>query len=207
MPLFRTIKHSANTSIYIWKIDESKAALLKEVQLTEKSSARIEGMQSEIHQKGFISVRHLLKVAGYSDNDLFYTSDGKPHLKDGKRISITHSFGFSAIGISNCSIGIDIEKNREKIIKIAPKFVDKEYNYKDKKNLVEFLTVIWGAKESMYKIHPDGGLLFKKHLPIKDFSLKDKQTTGWINKDPYFEQYNIYFQTFESYSLVYAVND
>lgn len=207
MPLFRTIKHSDNTTIYIWKINEAKELLLKDIELTNKSKLRIDGMQSEIHKKGFISVRHLLKVAGYSDSDLFYTSDGKPHLKDGKRISITHSFGFSAIGISNCPIGIDIEKNREKIIKIAPKFVDKDSSFKEEDNLVAFLTVIWGAKESMYKIHPDGGLLFKKHLPIKDFSLRDKQTIGWINKDPYFEQYTIYFQNFELYSLVYAVND
>ncbi len=207
MPLFKTIKHSANTTIYIWKIDETKESLLQDIELSEKSKIRIEGMQSMIHQKGFISVRQLLKVAGYTDRDLFYTSDGKPHLKDGKRISITHSFGFAAIGISNCPIGIDIEKNREKIIKIASKFVDEECSFKDEHNLVEFLTIIWGAKESMYKIHPDGGLLFKKHLPIKDFSLQDKQTTGWINKDPYFEQYTIYFETFERYSLVYAVND
>ena len=58
-------------------------------------------MKSDLHQRGFLSVRHLLKEVGYSDADLIYDEFGKPHLKDGKHISITHSFTFSAIIISD----------------------------------------------------------------------------------------------------------
>jgi hypothetical protein len=36
---------------------------------------------------------------------------------------------FSAIIVSNKSVGIDIELQREKIIRIADKFVDQEYSY------------------------------------------------------------------------------
>jgi phosphopantetheinyl transferase len=35
-------------------------------------------------------------------------------LKDGKHISITHSYQFSAIIISDQTVGIDIELQREK---------------------------------------------------------------------------------------------
>jgi phosphopantetheinyl transferase len=77
----------------------------------------------------FISVRKLLQEAGYNDLDLYYDELGKPHLKDDKYISISHSHHFSAIIVSNKSVGIDIELQREKIIRIADKFVDQEYSY------------------------------------------------------------------------------
>jgi len=52
-----------------------------------------------------VSVRHLLAEAGYTDHDLYYTENGKPHLKDGKHISITHSYTFSAIIVSTQAVG------------------------------------------------------------------------------------------------------
>ena len=154
-----------------------------------------------------MAVRKLLEVAGLSDFELFYTDDGKPHLKNGKRITISHSFDFSVIAISDSEIGIDIEKNREKIQRIASKFIGKESEYLVEENLVEQLTVIWGAKESLFKIHPDGGLLFIEHLPIEAFNLYRKQTKGHILKEPLQESYQIYFDIFDGYTMVYATNE
>jgi phosphopantetheinyl transferase len=205
MPIYKTFRPKKNTTVIVWEIIED-LNFLKSIYLNENSLNRVLNMKSQIHQKGFLSVRHLLKELNYTDDDLFYTSDGKPHLKDGKRISITHSFDFSAIIVSDNEVGIDIEKNREKIINIAPKFIGDENLFLKKDNLVEQLTVIWGAKESLYKIHPNGGLLFKKHLPIEAFNIEEKQTKGWIKKDEFYEVYRIYFELIKGYTLVYALN-
>ena len=206
MPLYKTIQANNHTSILVWRIEESYDALFSSISLNKQSIQRIKSMKSELHQRAFISVRHLLKQAGYSDNDLFYTEDGKPHLKDGKRISITHSYTFSAIIISDTLVGIDMEKIREKIKRIAHKFVDTESEFLTEENYLEQLTIIWGAKESLYKIHPDGGLLFKQHLPIDPFQLTDKKTKGWIKKDNFYEKYTIFFEQIEDFSLVFAMN-
>ncbi len=205
MPLYKSINPKPNTTILVWKIKE-ELTVLEDIYLNENSLKRISGMKSESHKKGFLSVRHLLAELNYSDKDLFYTDDGKPHLKDGKRISITHSFNFAAIIISDQIVGIDIEKNRDKIIRISDKFIGNESDFLVAKNLVEQLTVIWGAKESLYKIHPDGGLLFKHHLPIEAFKLTDKKTKGWIKKDNFYEVFKIFFEQFEGFTLVYALN-
>lgn len=203
MPLVKTIIADKNTTVFVWKITESLQNL-QTIFLSENSKDRISNMRSEVHQKGFVSVRHLLKEAGYSDSDLFYTEDGKPHLKDNKQISISHSFNFSTIIISNNTVGIDIEKNRDKIKRIAHKFVGNEKHFLKEEQLIEQLTVLWGAKESLYKIHPDGGLLFSKHLPVDPFHIKDKQTTGWIKKDPLNTSYKIDFEFIEDFTLVFA---
>lgn len=208
MPLYKTIIPNNSTSIFIWKIEESFSALLKDITLTEYSLNRLQSMKSELHQRGFLSVRHLLKKAGYTDNDLYYNGNGKPHLKDGKHISISHSYIFSAIIISDLKVGIDIEKNREKIKIIQNKFVNFERGFIHKDDdYIEQLTVIWGAKESLYKIYPYGGLTFKNDIDINSFQIADKKTTGYIKIKNWDKKYNIHFQQLENFTLVYALEN
>lgn len=207
MPLYKTIKPNKHTSIYVWKIEESLEDLSKDVFLNDRSENRLKSMKSELHQRGFLSVRHLLKEAGYSDFDLFYNGNGKPHLKDEKHISITHSFTFSAIAVSDNEVGIDIEKNRAKIKIIQHKFVnfEKGFIHKDD-DYIQQLTVIWGAKESLYKIYPYGGLTFKNDIDINSFQMADKKTTGFIKVKDWDKQYDIGFQQLEDFTLVYALD-
>ena len=110
MPLYKTITVNAATKVLIWKIEESFDALLKNIELTTENTDRLNKMKSVLHQKGFLSIRHLLAIEGYTDYDLFYDANGKPHLKDGLYVSITHSFIFSAIILSDIKVGIDVEK-------------------------------------------------------------------------------------------------
>ena len=204
MPLYKTIHHQKSTTIYVWHITESFEEL-NTIPLTDSSLERVADMKSELHQKGFLSIRHLLKLTGYTDDDLYYNSNGKPHLTDGKHISITHSFTFSAIIISNDEVGIDIEMNREKIKMIAHKFIEIENIFLQNENLVEQLTVIWGAKESLYKIYLHGGLSFKKHIFVQPFQLEDGTTTGTIKTYDWDKKYTINFEQFNGFTLVYAM--
>jgi len=206
MPLYKTIKPNNHTTIYVWKIEESFDALIENIQLTEKSQQRLLSMKSELHQRGFLSIRHLLKEAGYTDFDLYYNGNGKPHLTNGKHISITHSFTFSAIAISEKEVGIDIEKNREKIKIIQHKFVNFERGFIHKDDdYIQQLTVIWGAKESLYKIYPYGGLTFKNDIDINSFQMADKKTTGFIKVKDWDKQYEIGFEQLDNFTLVYAL--
>lgn len=206
MPLFKTIKPNKYTTIFVWKIEESFDELSKNILLTRRSEKRMLSMKSELHQRGFLSVRHLLKEAGYVDEDLFYNGNGKPHLKSGKHISITHSFTFSAIAISDKEIGVDIEKNRDKIKIIQHKFVNFERGFIHKDDdYIQQLTVIWGAKESLYKIYPYGGLTFKNDIDINSFQIADKKTTGYIKVKGWDKQYTIGFEQLNGFTLVYAL--
>jgi len=63
---------NSQTTVKIWKIEESYNDLLKPLTLKPESSERVKGMKSTIHKRGFLSVRHLLREFGYTDQDLFY---------------------------------------------------------------------------------------------------------------------------------------
>lgn len=208
MPLFKKIQFNAVTTIYVWKITEPLEQLFEEVSLNPKCQSRIGGMKSELHQRGFLSVRKLLNEAGYTDFDLYYDEFGKPHLQDGKHISITHSYQFSSIIISDETVGIDIELQREKIIRIADKFCDSEFQYLDREKTTEYikkLTVIWGAKEAIFKIRNEKGISFKDHIAVNEFDLNQTQAIANLHFSGLHKEFNIYFEEMEGFTLVYAL--
>ena len=207
MPLYKSINVNSQTTVKIWKIEESYQDLIQPLNLKAESLARVNGMKSELHQRGFLSVRHLLRAFGYTDQDLFYDEYGKPHLKDGKHISITHSFIFSGVIISNKDVGIDIEKQRDKIAIIAKKFVGYEFNYLDTntEDYVQKLTVIWGIKESLYKLFATPGMLFKDHFLVIPFMLQDGVTVAWIDYKEKKYRYDTTFLEFEGFTCAYVV--
>ena len=209
MPLYKTIHHNSNTQILIWDIAESFEQLNQDVQLNKKNQLRLNGMKSEIHQRAFLSIRKLLALAGYSDFDLEYDAFGKPHLVDGRYISITHSHHFSAIIVSNEPVGIDIEMQRNIILKIAHKFVnDQELNRLQKTDLAEYikkLTVKWGAKEAIFKIKNEKGISFKDHIQVTPFELNETPTSAILSYRGLDEKFTIHFSELDTnFTLVYA---
>ena len=207
MPLYKTISPNSQTTVKIWKISESYDDLMQSITLNDNSLKRVLGMKSELHQRGFLSVRKLLTEFGYSDADLFYDDNGKPHLKDGKQISITHSFKFSAVIVSDLIVGIDIEKQRDKINIIAHKFIDYEFDYLNDKDsdYINKLTVIWCIKESLYKLYATPGLSFKAHCLVIPFTIEDEQAVAWIDYKKDKQRLNTTFFEFEGFTCAYAI--
>jgi len=207
MPLFKTIQVNENTCVKIWKIEESFEVLFEPLNLKPESLERVMGMRSELHQRGFLSVRHLLRAFGYTDQDLFYDSNGKPYLKNGKQISISHSFTFSGIIISDGDVGIDIEKQRDKIGVIAKKFVDYEFLYLDTAatDYIRKLTVIWCIKESLYKLFATPGMLFKQHFLVIPFEIAHGETVAWIDYNEEKHRYATCFFEFDGFTCAYTI--
>ena len=208
MPLYKTINHNAKTQILVWEITESFEELLGNVVLKEKTQLRLYKMKSEMHQRAFLSVRMLLKEAGYTDFELHYDEFGKPYFLDGKHVSITHSHYFSAIIISDETVGIDIEMQREKIIRIADKFVnptelDRLRSF-DIEDYIKKLTVKWGAKEAIFKIRNEKGISFKDHIQVNSFEIREEETIAILEIENIKQEFSIYFEEFESFTLVYA---
>jgi phosphopantetheinyl transferase len=205
MPLYKII-NCKKSSIYVWKIEENLEQLLAEVKLKETSNLRLKTMTSISHQKGFLAVRMLLQYLNLSDYDLFYSETGKPFLTTGKIISITHAHDFSVIMLSDGSCGIDIEKKKEKIIKIGPRFCDEAHlneNHESKALAISKYTIAWGVKEAIFKIKNEAGISFPKHITIEPFT----KAEGYLNAKLFFnhkeEHFIASFQEFEYYVLVW----
>lgn len=207
MPLYKTIHPNSSTQILVWHITESFSDLVQDVILNENSRARLQSMKSQMQQRAFLSVRKVLQQAGYNDFDLYYDAFGKPHLQDGKYISITHSHEFSAVIISDQSAGIDMELQREKISRIANKFCNTEWEYlmpQNKGEYIQKLTVIWGVKEAIFKIKNQKGISFKNHIQVHPFELETKTTLATLTIANFKQQFAIFFEPIDDFTLVYA---
>lgn len=206
MPLFKSITINSQTILKIWKITESYEQLLKPLNLKKESISRVEGMKSEIHRKGFLSVRHLLRAVGYTDQELYYDDIGRPHLKDGRYISISHSFIYSAVIIGVGPIGVDVEKQRDKIQLIRKKFIDYENLYlkPEGDDYVRKLTVLWCIKESLYKLSRTPGLSFKNNTLVIPFTFHDTSTYCWIDHKDLKERYTANYLEFNGFTCAYV---
>ena len=209
MPIYKTITVNSHTKVLIWKVEESEEELKQGIVLSEKSQKRFDGMKSEVHRKGFLSIRHLLKELGYTDDDVSYDSHGKPFLSDEFHISMTHSFQFTGVILSKSEVGIDIEMQREKIKKIAPKFTPiEEYRMLgDGEELIRKLTIVWGAKESLYKLYGKQGLLFLHDIFVYDFDFDASETYARVTHKGNVNNYLLHFIEFEGFTCVYAMDD
>ena len=207
MPLLKIIALNDYTQLRVWKITETFDELFQSVALKPVSLARVENMKAEGHQRGFLSVRRLLMDAGYTDFDLYYDEFGKPHLKDGKHISISHSHDFSVIVVSDVNIGADLEILKEKTLKLAPRFMDvshlEDLNKEDE--LIK-ATIIWGIKEAVFKLKNVIGISFKDHIFEDDFNLADKKCGVELRFENTTEFFDIVFDFIENYVFVCAFN-
>lgn len=206
MPLYKSEEVLPGTRLLIWKITESEEEL-GAIDLKPACHGRIDRMKSSQHRRGFLSVRWLLKEAGYTDFDLHYDADGKPYLEDGNYISITHSYGFSAIIVSDRNVGIDMELRREKVITIADKFVDREFAYLDPIHLdtyMQMLIVIWGVKEAVFKMISRDGLSFKQHMDVLPFEYASGNGSAKVIFEEINKNYRFFFEEIEDFTLVYS---
>ena len=203
MPFYQSIQINETTNAHFWEITEDVTSLFRAVSLKDTSFFRLESMKSEAHQCGFLAVRMLLQHLGFTDFDLTYDEFGKPHLSDGRHISISHSHEFSCICISDVVIGIDLEKLKEKTLKIAPRFMDVNHleNLSIEKQ-IEKATVIWGVKESIFKIKNEKGISFPEHIFEAEFDLKEGKCEAELHFNNTIEKFNIQFYKVEDYIFV-----
>lgn len=206
MAIYKTITIGEDGILLLWNIEESLDALYDGVELTPESIERLESMKSLVHKKGYLAVRHLLKELGYTDSDLLYENSGKPLLRDGKCITISHSHNFAAVLISDACMGVDIEKQREKILRIANKFTPiREYRtLANDDAIIRKLSLVWAAKEAIYKSFSAKGVSFLNHIDIHDFDLGSSETTAILQFKGKTQRYEVFFLEFEDFACSYV---
>ena len=122
MPI-SVINDSISNDLLLWKLSETETQLNNLVNLSISSKLRLDLINSSSQRKQFLGVQNLLSLHNINNEILFYDDNGKPHLLNNKFISISHSFDYCGVIVSDVKVGIDIEKFRSKILNISKKFV------------------------------------------------------------------------------------
>lgn len=228
MPLHQILSINETTTAYFWHVTEDVTSLFRAVSLSGRSKKRLDGMKSEAQQKAFLAVRMLLQHLGYSDEDLTYDASGKPHLNhevsgtkyenenplanpydpspNNKYISISHSHDFAVICVSDQEVGIDIELQKEKTLKIASRYMDvRHLEQLSIEEQIAKATTVWGIKEAIFKIKNEKGISFPDHIFEADFRLSDTTTQAELHFNQQVESFAIHFQPIANYIFVCAL--
>ena len=170
MPIFKEII-SEQTQILIWKYSEEEkfsADLISDEKefenLKQKSPKRLIEKQM---------VRHMLKKI-MPNHKIRYHENGQPYLEPfDKFVSVSHSFPYAVLAISEKKIGVDIEQVKDRIDKIKHKFLHPtEIDWLSRaESGIEHLTAIWCIKEALFKIHSSKQWSFKEFYVVDEFSL------------------------------------
>ena len=205
MPLSYSEIISNDIQICIWQITEDEVFLSSGLSLSQEALERLSSRKSEVHRKGYLAIRQLLKGYGIIPEIHQYDQDGVPFLTDGRYLSITHTKNMAAIAISVFPVGIDLEHYQEKIKKIATRFLHKEES-KDhsKTDNIEFLTQIWTAKEAIYKAFRTPGIHFNTQLLVEPFQSKVARGVGHVLHHDKDWLYSLNFRYFKDYCLTLA---
>ena len=200
MPFLKEFIINPNTKIKLWKINLGE---LDYFELDEYDSNLIKAKKKELVREQFLAVRKTLQLEDPSFK-IRYDESGKPSINSDLNISISHSKCIAAIVFSKHNkAGIDIEHKENKIINIQNKFLnDSEKLENGYQSNIDYLTMIWTAKESIYKALGIKGVSFSDNIIIKNIK-KNKGHGYYINgKEKY--KFDLIFFSIEEYILCYA---
>ena len=198
MPI-SVINDSISNDLLLWKLSETETQLNNLVNLSISSKLRLDLIKSSSQRKQFLGVQNLLSLHNINNEILFYDDNSKPHLLNNKFISISHSFDYCGVIVSDVKVGIDIEKFRSKILNISKKFVSDSDLALIKVSSVENITKVWSIKEAVYKAFGHNKIDFKKNIIIKSVNKEFNKATVLIFSNEILENYSIEIYNFSQY--------
>jgi phosphopantetheinyl transferase len=169
MAIVKTFTPGENTFLLVWKITEDAETLNKYLDhLTDAQTSTPKHSLHWLASRAAITTHFGLDAVVIINKDIY----NRPSmLVDGEKyhLSITHSSNYAAVMFSKFrNVALDLEKVDERVGRVAHKFINgaEEEMLLQSKNIIHDQTLIWSAKETLYKFYGQKELDFKKHMTI-----------------------------------------
>lgn len=173
MPLFYSHSIDPHTRLAVWHITEPASFFLEKVPAGRPIAHPHKLLQ---HLAGRYLLQHLSPDLPLA---LIQVADSrKPFLADeSHHFSISHAGHFAAAIVSRHSrVGIDVEVPHEKVKRLLPKFASPHElallaAASQAHPALPWATILWSAKEAMFKWYSLGEIDFKAHLQVVNWQL------------------------------------
>jgi 4'-phosphopantetheinyl transferase EntD len=167
MSLFYQHNINETTRLGIWHITEDERFFLRRVPLKRDVSHAQKRLQ---HLAGRFLLTELFP--DFPLEEILIADTRKPYLDDEKyHFSISHFGHYAAAIVSSTSrVGVDVEKAGPTIEKIRNKFLSGEESViafegiEKSGHRLRQLTLLWSAKETIFKWYSLGNINFKQHI-------------------------------------------
>lgn len=215
MPLFYQHNINETTKAAIWHIAEPESFFLNEVSLQREITHPHKRLQ---HLAGRYLLRFLFP--GFPHEMIEIASTRKPFLpNEAFHFSISHCGNYAAAIVSTAQrTGVDIEITSPKVARIRHKFLNPEElagiekiypgSPPEDNAFLRSLTLLWSAKEAVFKWYGNGEVDFSEHIRIEipgNFSLyKEGYMKGLFLKENPVELV-LSFVNLDELSLVWVI--
>jgi 4'-phosphopantetheinyl transferase len=202
------------TSFALWKIDEQANELITQLQLKDHETTYLETLNNGKRNLHWLSTRVLLRTMLNTQNyiDCKVDEHGKPYLANFPYfISLSHSFDYAAVMVSkNKPVGIDIELIKDKIERIAHKFMnDEELAFIDPLNRTEQLYACWCAKEAIYKLQGKKNVSFLHNIRLDSFDYhpEGRSINASLQLENSRKDFEVRYQKMDGYMIGYVADE
>ena len=176
MPVFFQHQINEYTRLGVWKIEETEDFFKGNVPQHREVTHPHKRLQ---HLAGRFLLQYLFPDFPY---ELIQIADTrKPFLPDERyHFSISHCGDYAAAIVSSKNrVGVDVEEPVGKILNIQNKFLSnkerEQFLGELKSPDFRLPTLLWSAKESVFKWYGVGGVDFRQHIQL--FNLQDEKRT------------------------------
>lgn len=204
MPLFYQQDINQDTRLAVWEIHEAESFFLEKVSLKREITHPQKCLQ---HLAGRYLLRYLFP--DFPAELIEIADTRKPFLPNEQyHFSISHCGNFAAAIVSKTErVGIDVELLTPRVEKIKHKFLHpEELQMVDRTTIdrVQLLTLLWSAKEAMFKWWGNGDVDFSEVLRIHELPDKPKGTlkTSFVKVQNY--PLILHYQLFGNLTLVWT---
>lgn len=181
--------------------DQIEAALTEIPDMPDFSTSACIGLRhlatnirSDNRRNEIITTNLMVKELFGHECRLCHHHSGAPYLtEDGKdmpKISISHSRSMVAIAYSKNEVGIDIEQIEERVMRVRERVQDAEELQSTGDSIV-MNTILWTAKEALFKLIPEEGVDFAKDLHVDLSSVVPSQQENKYTATAYGRKYNL----------------
>lgn len=198
MPIIYENQLNEDCKLAVWQITESLDELEKELWICSREELTKIKVIEKQHQ--WLAARVLLQqlLPLTTQMEVLQKDEfGKPILiNDLGLCSLSHSGPYVAAILSKkTSVGIDIQTFNNKILSIAPKFVNETEQASI--TIADALLqthIIWAVKESLFKLYGKGKVDFRKNLTVMPFeSAPSGNTSAYISMNDYEASCHIHY--------------
>ena len=172
MPFYAVLDRFPGVRVALWRLDEDSETLRGFFPEESKSvcDKAVDGITAEKRRRERLAARLLLIRLGQT-GDIVYDRHGKPEISDESvHISISHTQGWVVVAVADKPVGVDIEMWGKRALKVSGRFLGEKEREMLKVDVHDDVaTLLWSAKESMFKILGIESVDFARHLRIIPF--------------------------------------
>ncbi len=203
MPIFFQHQINESAKLVIWHISDPESFFTKSIAIKSIITNETKRLQ---HLAG----RFLLQILepDFPVSAIQQPTFGKPYLPNNEfQFSISHCGDFAAALISkNQKVGIDIELTTDRVLKVTDKFLSENEKKIFSNSLQPFdaslKTLLWSAKESVFKWYGEGGVNFQEQIQVQQLNENENTIECFFSKTN--QQLIIHYRQFENLWLTWV---